>query len=230
MINDFLWCLKPPKFRKQIMEADIKDGGLKLHNLSLFDSSLKISWLRRYLCTTAKWKSTPDNFELEGVFTFGKDYLERISEMNFNPFWANVLVSLKELMSRDSFINILETPLWYNDTLQLRIKRSWLEKGICTIWDLLKDTKNILNQEEFENKYDIVTNFLEYGAVTTKIRMFLRTKESPLHDLSLPCNSYVNIVISLDRKGVSNIYKMMLGRDKQIIENAVKKWSEKNRT
>ena len=150
--------------------------------------------------------------------------------MNFNPFWANVLESLKTLMSRDTFIssiNILETPLWYNNILQLRIKRSWLERGICTLWDLMKDNKIILNQDEFENKYNIATNFLEYGAVTTKIREFLRNKELPLQGLSLPCNSYVNIVISMDRKGVSNIYKMMLGRDKQIIENAVTKWKEK---
>ena len=230
MINDFLWGGKPPKFRKQIMEADIKDGGLRLHNLSLFDLSLKIGWLKRYLRTTAKWKSIPDNFELEGVLTFGKDYLERISEMNFNPFWANVLDGLKKLMSKDSFssrINILETPLWFNDALQLRIKRSWLEKGICTIWDLMKDTKNILSQEEFVNKYDIATNFLDYGAVASKIRGFLRNKELPLYDLVSPCNSSLNIIISLDRKGVSNIYRMMIGRNEQIIETAVKKWSEK---
>ena len=212
------------------MEADIKDGGLKLHNLSLFDNSLKISWLRRYLCTTAKWKAIPDHFELAGVFSFGRDFLERISEMNFNPFWANVLESLKILMSKDTFIsniNILETPLWYNNILQLRIKRSWLERGIYTIWDLMKDNKVILSQEEFENKYDIATNFLEYGAVTKIIREFFKNKELPLHGLSLPYNSYINIVISLDRKGVSNIYKMMIGRDKQIIEKAVKNWKEK---
>ena len=85
----------------------------------------------------------------------------------------------------------------------------------------MKDNKVILSQEEFENKYDIATNFLEYGAVTTIIREFLKNKELPLHGLSLPYNSYINIVISLDRKGVSNIYKMMIGRDKQIIEKAV---------
>ena len=114
MIHNFLWGGKPPKFRKQLMEADIKDGGPKLHNLSLFDNSLKIGWLRRYMCTTAKWKVIPDNFELAGVFTFGRDFLERISEMNFNTFWANVLESLKILMSKDTIIsniNILETPL-----------------------------------------------------------------------------------------------------------------------
>ena len=114
MINDFLWGGKPPTFRKDIMKADIKDRGLKLHNLSLFDNSLKIGWLRRYLCTTAKWKVISDHFELA---LFRRDFLERISEMNFNPFWANFLEGFKILMSKDTFIsniNILETPLWYN--------------------------------------------------------------------------------------------------------------------
>ena len=26
--SDFLWAAKPPQFRKEIMEAEIKDGGL----------------------------------------------------------------------------------------------------------------------------------------------------------------------------------------------------------
>ena len=204
------------------MEADIKDEGLKSHNLSLFDNSLKIGWLRRYLCTTAKWKVIPDNFELAGIFTFGRDFLEGISEMNFNPFWDNVLESLKILMSKDSFIsniNILETPLWYNDILRLRMRRSWLEKGIYTIWDLMEDSNVILSQEQFENKYDIDTNFLDYCAVITTIREYLKTKEYPLYG---PYNSYLNIVISLDRKGVSNIYKIIIGRNRQIVEKVVK--------
>ena len=75
----------------------------------------------------------------------------------------------------------------------------------------MNDNKVILSQEEFENKYDTTTNFLEYGAVTTIVREFLKNKELPLYGLSLPCNSYINIVISLDRKGDSNIYKMMIG-------------------
>ena len=91
----------------------------------------------------------------------------------------------------------------------------------------MKDNKVILSQEEFENKYDTATNFLEYGAVTTIVREFLKNKELPLYGLSVPCNSYINIVISLDRKGDSNIYKMMIGRDRQIIEKVVKNWENK---
>ena len=49
MIELFLWNGKPRKFRTDIMEADIKDGGLGLQNLKLFDLSLKIGWPKRYL-------------------------------------------------------------------------------------------------------------------------------------------------------------------------------------
>ena len=54
----FLWCNKPPKFRREIMEANIVDGGLKLHNLEIFDAALKIGWLRRYIVTHSKWSVT----------------------------------------------------------------------------------------------------------------------------------------------------------------------------
>ena len=37
---NFIWDNTPAKFNKIILEAEVKDGGLKLHNLSLFDQAL----------------------------------------------------------------------------------------------------------------------------------------------------------------------------------------------
>ena len=42
-----------------------------------------------------------------------------------------------------------------------------------------------------------------------------------------PVNSYSNIVLSLDKKGVSNIYKIMLGKNKNILVETSNKWNEK---
>ena len=52
--SNFLWCGKPPKLRKEILEGEIHHGGLKLHNIALFDNTLKLSWLRRYLRSNSK--------------------------------------------------------------------------------------------------------------------------------------------------------------------------------
>ena len=118
------------------MEADTKFGGMKLHNLELFDKSLKIGWLKRYIRSNSKWCGITDDFELYNVFRFGLDLIDRIREMTFNPFWKDVMSSLKTLGGKEGFIysdNILLTPLWYNPDLRLQIEKEWLEKGIYSV-------------------------------------------------------------------------------------------------
>ena len=114
VVKDFLWDGKPPKFRKEIIEADIRFGGMKLHNLELFDNSLKIGWLKRYVRSSAKWCSFPDDFELYTLFKFGIDFIDRIIELTSNPFWIDVLKSVKIFGTKEDFIyneNLLVTPL-----------------------------------------------------------------------------------------------------------------------
>ena len=41
--SSFLWCGKPPKWRKEILEGEIHHGGLKLHNIVTFDQTLQLS-------------------------------------------------------------------------------------------------------------------------------------------------------------------------------------------
>ena len=54
IVDSFLWNNKPPKFRKEILEAEISEGGLKLHNLKTFCMALKAGWIKQYLSSTAK--------------------------------------------------------------------------------------------------------------------------------------------------------------------------------
>ena len=42
-----------------------------------------------------------------------------------------------------------------------------------------------------------------------------------------PCNSYLNVLLSKDRKCVSFTYKQLMGKHEGIIVNACEKWSEK---
>ena len=34
LFRDFLWAGKPPIYRREILEAETRDGGLKLHNIN----------------------------------------------------------------------------------------------------------------------------------------------------------------------------------------------------
>ena len=93
--SNFLWCGKPPKWRKEILEGEIYYGGLKLQNITIFDQTLKLSWLRRYLQSSSKWTLFPNSFELDEAFLYGPDYLDRIIEMTSNKFWIDVIRSLR---------------------------------------------------------------------------------------------------------------------------------------
>ena len=226
----FIWGNKPPKFRREIVEANIIEGGLKLHNLKKFDAALKIGWLKRYISTKSKWTITPYVNEFDGLFRFGIDYIERLLEMTFTPFWLDVLRSLKNLWTDDKIIikdNILLTPIWYNDKLRLQVKREWILKGIYTINDLLDSDGGLLTLVEFEQKYQIRSNFLEFGIVCQKIKKFLQLRERPTYSMENPTDCFLNVVLRKDTTGVSTIYSLLLNKNPSIIDKACAKWNDK---
>ena len=63
----------------------------------------------------------------------------------------------------------------------MQIVPEWNKKGIHTVHDFLYSNRGIMSQRDFENKYDIKTNFLVYGCVKNKIKDFLSDKEMPLY-------------------------------------------------
>ena len=87
--------------------------------------------------------------------------------MTLNPFWKDVLNSLKILGKKEEFIfsdNILLTPLWHNPQLKLQIKKGWFDRGIQIIYDVLDTHREPYSLKEFEEKFNLRTNFLEYGS------------------------------------------------------------------
>ena len=80
--------------------------------------------------------------------------------------------------------------------------------------------------KHFEEKYNLKITFLEYGALCRVIKDYLSQKDLPMHNTTNPVNSYLNVVLSLDKKGVSNIYKIMLGNHSNILVETSDKWNE----
>ena len=83
------------------------------------------------------------------------------------------------------------------------------------------------NSFSFELKYDIKTNFLVYGSIKMKIKDFLSDKEMPNYAELSPQNSLINMIISQDKKGVSNLYKYIHGSSSDILYNICQKWETK---
>ena len=128
------------------------------------------------------------------------------------------------------FINYLKnilTAIWHNPEFRMQIIPEWNKIGIRTVHDLLTSNRSIMTQSEFETYYKLKTNFLVYGRVKNKIKEFLSDKEMPMYEELNPQNSMINMIISLDRKGVSNINKTIRGRSMDILHNICQKWDSK---
>ena len=230
LFKGFLWAGKPPKYRREILEAEIKDGGLKLHNIKLFDNALKLGWLKRYLRSNSKWTLFPKDFDIDGVFIYGPDYIDRLEAIISNPFWLDVLTALKTLWN-SNFISektvIMETPIWLNPTFKFHIRREWKEKGISVISDFIDHLRTPYTMESFTEHYGVKTNFLEYARFSVLINEYLSWKDTPETKEPRPKNSFLNIILSKDLKGVSNLYKQIFPKGNQIIGEISTKWQNK---
>ena len=61
------------------------------------------------------------------------------------------------------------------------------------------------------------------------IKDYLGHKDLPMHNAIEPVDSYLNVVLSLDKikKGESTIYRIMLGKNNNILVETSDKWNEK---
>ena len=75
-VTDFIWNGKNPRFRKDIIEAEVKEGGMKLHNLLLFSKCLKISRMRRLESSTGNWTYIPREIGIDKCIFLGSKYTE----------------------------------------------------------------------------------------------------------------------------------------------------------
>ena len=57
LILNFLWNNKPPRVKYETIIANIKDGGLKLPDITSFHNAQKAFWIKRLQTSRVKWKN-----------------------------------------------------------------------------------------------------------------------------------------------------------------------------
>ena len=168
--NNFLWCGKPQKCRKEILKGEIYHGGLKMNNLPLFDKALKLSWLKRYIKSRSQSTVFPNNFDLWEAFINGSELPEKIIKTTSNKFWLDVIERLlllwkTEAVSRQDVIkNML--PIWLKPTFSIPINIDWFNKGISTIANFLSPIRAIMPMTGYMETYNLNANFIEYSSIT----------------------------------------------------------------
>ena len=72
-----------------------------------------------------------------------------------------------------------------------------------------------------------MVNFLDYGMLVATLKKHFEWKEIPEHREPYPRNSFLNSILAIDSKGVSNLYCCLQNQGCQILQEISVKWGEK---
>ena len=108
--------------------------------------------------------------------------------------------------------DILSINLWDNADIIIGNKavfyRTWFEKKIYFIKDLYDENGNLMNYDQFVNKYDLRINFTEYYGVRAAVNTYIRNKDIQFH--SEPgSNCYIPFSVKeilKNKHGCKNMY------------------------
>ena len=129
MFFKFLWGNKPDKVSRDHVKLSEKAGGLGLVDIKHFWESLKFSWLRRLVSTSAFWpklltinveKITGNNISIMELMQLGPSMLTNIGKKMTNKFWKQVLCAVTQFMQGALFCypeKLLIAPFWENPNI-----------------------------------------------------------------------------------------------------------------
>ena len=224
----FLWNGKPPKFKKQILEKTIADGGLQYPNIRHVDATMKASWFKRIYKSTGDWVSIPHIYKLEGVYMYGDIYQQQLLNTVKNVFWRDTIKALILINMQQTFHgkeSLLATPIWYNSQLIPEKRYTWVNKCITTIGDILDNQGNIWSIEEIFQKWKIKCDFLLHLSLKKRIQNLLLNQNMENIHVS-PQLPYVLHCLEIGNKGNKNVYYNSLKRDSLQLVDLSEKWGE----
>ena len=96
--------------------------------------------------------------------------------------------------------------------------KTWLDKGLCYIWDLMDNKGNFLDFHAFTQLTSINTNFLQFQGVIEGIKKLMRKKENTGNtDKNIIGPVFPKVVQSIlkQKRGSQNTYKVLNKNDNE---------------
>ena len=116
---DFLWHKKTSKLRKEIIEAEIEEGGFKLYNFQKFSETLKLTWLKTTSSSKGFWTEFPKTLGIDQCIYRGNLYVKSLVKKIDDPFWKCVVNSVLETQNEfkpKTMTDLMGLPIWNNST------------------------------------------------------------------------------------------------------------------
>lgn len=175
---------------------------LTLYGKSLLAKTLGVSQLiyaasmlsGRFLSNSRdSWKAIPNHyFSTHGglQFLLKCSYNADAINNNLPTFYRELLQYSQEFKNKTKIFSYGNFLLWNNEAITIEKKmlfwKSWFDKKIFFIQDILSGDGNFLTFEEFQNKFRIKINYLQYfqlmAAIPSDLKKKAMSAEVPSHE------------------------------------------------
>ena len=186
LILNFLWNNKPSRVKYETMIANIKDGGLKLPDITSFHNAQKIFWIKRLQTSEGKWKKI--FFVLSSLNCLLLDHKLQVSDIStckIGSFHHQVLncwydikslqpLTMIELYNKYVFMN--KYILVNNAPLTPRMLGMSDELLNLKIIDLLDEEKKLIPAKNFKRKFKCKATILDLQCLISAIPVTWKCK------------------------------------------------------
>ena len=163
------------------MYQNYDKGGIRVPNADVMAKSLRLAWISRLLSNDEEWsqvwKAIPNHFfDMYGGLNFllrcnyDSSFLKQTGMPQFYQVMLQCFHVLKSSYETDLGQDLV---LFNNKEILIDRKtffyKSWFQKGIFRVHDLLTNNGAFLSHGEFTTKYNLKCNFLQYLQVVSAI-------------------------------------------------------------
>ena len=182
MLYTFIWKSSVNRVKKDIMQKEYQEGGLKMINIHSFILALKSTWIRRLFFNNGKWQNIfMSSIDINKLSCGSSGYIEQVIESVKNQFWKEVLYAWKSVIEKDEnkdWTNFLANTVWLNKQVKID-KRTifypeWFNRGVKFVNDFVNDDGSFLTLDQFSNKFGFCVIFLQYNGVLSSLRQMLK--------------------------------------------------------
>lgn len=223
MFFNFIWQSPIDRIKREVLCQDYFNGGLKMVELNSYINALKIGWIRRLITTNSKYKILFETkyTRIKEIMNRGATYIEEIKRHCTNKFWWDVLEAWKKFIIQlvpKSASDIMGISIWNNMNIKINntpvFYRRWYDKNIHFIRDLVDENGQLLTYEQFQAKYNVRTNFVQFIGIRTSIEAYLRRIQIPVANEPLfNCHWPFNVkLIMKSSKGSKDIYTVLTSK------------------
>ena len=228
LINNYIWDGPVNKIKQQVCIKNYHEGGLKFTDLHAYISSMKCTWIRRYLNGYGRWKVIfENNFNVKYLLNCGTGFIQYTIDHTQNLFWKDTFKSWKLITEihktkthRER--SILAEPLWYNELIKVNSRtvfyKDFFEKGIYYISDLLDENGIFIDFKVFARTFDIKCNFLLYHGLVNAVKSIINISVAPKMKqmIQFPIIPYTIFFLYKNKKGAKDMYNIIISNNNQI--------------